>query len=186
MAVVKLTNVRLAFPNLFEAKSVGGEGEPRFSAAFPIEPGSANCKALQEAVQAVAKEKWGVKAGAILGELKGKGRVAFQEVALSKNGEVYAGFEDMYSLNASSPQRPLVIDQQKNPMVAADGKPYAGCYVNVNVELWAQDNSWGKRVNAKLRGVQFVRDGDAFGGGAPASTDEFDEIAEGADAASLL
>lgn len=33
------------------------------------------------------------------------------------------------------------------------------------VEFWAQDNNYGKRVNATLLGVQFVRDGAAFAGG---------------------
>ncbi len=31
---LKLNNVRLAFPSLFEAKTVNGEGDPRFSAVF--------------------------------------------------------------------------------------------------------------------------------------------------------
>jgi len=177
---VKLNNVRLAFPALFEAKAVNGEGEPRFSAAFPVDPDSDNAKALKSAIEAVAKEKWGAKAGAILKELQSKGRVAYKESSLSKDGEVYDGFEDMHTLNASNKVRPLVIDQSKNPLTAQDGKPYAGCYVDVSVELWAQDNSWGKRINAVLRGVQFRSDGDAFAGGIPASADEFEDIAEDA------
>lgn len=179
---VKLNSVRLAFPNLWEAKTVGGEGEPRFSAALVIEPGSENAKALSAAVLAVAKEKWKDKAAGILKELKSKGRIAYREEPLSKDGEVYDGFEGMYSINASNKARPLVIDRDKSPLTAQDGKPYAGCYVNVSLDVWAMDNSFGKRVNATLAGVQFVRDGDAFGGGRPASPDEFDEVDEGADA----
>lgn len=173
---VALKNVRLSFPNLFEPKTVGGEGEPRYSAAFVIEPGSENAKALATAVLAVAKEKWGAKSDGILKDLKGKGRVTYREEPLSKDGEVYDGFEGMHSLNASNKARPLVIDRDKAPLTAADGKPYGGCFVNASVELWAQDNQYGKRINATLKGVQFVRDGDAFGGGAPASADEFDDL----------
>lgn len=183
---VKLTNVRLTFPSLFEAKTVGGEGDPRFSAAFAIEPGSENDKALEKAVLAVAKEKWKDKAEGILKELRGKGRVAYRREPLSKDGEVYDGFEDMHSLNASNKARPLVIDRDKSPLTAADGKPYAGCYVNASIDIWAQDNSFGKRINATLSGVQFYKDGDAFGGGRPASPDEFDEITDGADADELV
>lgn len=36
---VKLQKVRISFPALFEAKTGAGEGEPRYSAAFVIEPG---------------------------------------------------------------------------------------------------------------------------------------------------
>ena len=35
---LKLQNVRLAFPALFEAKTVNGEGDPRFSAVFLLDP----------------------------------------------------------------------------------------------------------------------------------------------------
>lgn len=174
---VKIANVRLAFASLFEAKTVGGEGEPRYSAAFPVEPGSANAKTLAAALTAVAKEKWGAKADGILGELKKKGRVCYREEPLANgNGEVYDGFEGMHALNASNKARPLTLDRDKTPLTAADGKPYSGCYVNVSLELWAQDNQYGKRINATLKGVQFYKDGDAFGGGAPASPDDFDDL----------
>ena len=183
---VKLVNVRLAFPALFEPKSVNAGDDPRFSAAFPVKPGSENAKALDAAVSAVANEKWGAKAANILAELKAKGRVAYKEAALSKDGEVYDGFEGMHTFNATNKVRPLVINSDKTPLTAADGKPYAGCYVDVIVELWAQDNSYGKRVNATLSGVQFRADGDAFSGGRPASTDEFEDLAQGTEAEALV
>ena len=183
---VSLTNVRLAFPALFEPKTVNGEGEPRFSAVAIIDPASINVKNLDAAVKAVATEKWKDKAPAILQKLVSEGRVAFHKAAkTNSSGEVYAGFEDTFHLNASNKARPLVIDSNKSPLTAADGRPYAGCFVNMSIELWAQDNNFGKRVNATLRGVQFVRDGDAFTGGLPASADEFEDLAEGATADDL-
>jgi hypothetical protein len=48
--------------------------------------------------------------------------------------------------------------------------------VNGTVEVWAQDNKFGKGIRATLRGVQFVKDGDAFSAGTPVSEDDFDEI----------
>ena len=41
--------------------------------------------------------------------------------------------------------------------------------------LWAQNNGYGKRINAQLDGVQFVRDGEAFGEGG-ISADAFDSF----------
>ena len=55
----------------------------------------------------------------------------------------------------------------------------------MQVEFWAQDNKTGKGLRATLLGVQRVRDGDAFGGGAAPSADDIGEIAEGADADDL-
>lgn len=63
--------------------------------------------------------------------------------------------------------------------------PYSGCYCNVSVEFWAQDGD-NPGIRCSLRGVQFYRDGDAFAGGSKAHNDEFDELADGADAASLV
>jgi hypothetical protein len=57
-----------------------------------------------------------------------------------------------------------------------DGTLYSGCYVVVHVNIWAQDNQFGKRINCGLLGVQFYKDGEAFSGGRISSVDEFDEI----------
>jgi hypothetical protein len=187
MSVIKIQNVRLSFPDLFEAKAVNGEGEPRFGAAFVIEPGSANAKLLHDTIEAIAKEKWGAKAAGTLNELKTKGRMCYLErPKTNQSGEVYDGFEGMYHLNASNTARVAVIDRDTTPLTAQDGRPYAGCYVDASIDLWAQDNSWGKRINAKLRWVQFRSDGDAFSGGAPVSQDEFESIADGASAGDLV
>lgn len=187
MAIIKLKNVRISFPALFEAKAINGEGEPRFSAVFVIEPGSENAKLLATTMQQVAKEKWGAKADTILADLRGKGRTAYQErPKTNQSGEVYDGFEGMHALSASNVTRPSVIDRDTRPLTPADGRPYGGCFVDCSVDLWAQDNSWGKRINAKLRWVQFRSDGDAFSGGAPVSEDEFESIAEGAQAGDLV
>lgn len=179
---VKLNNVRIAFPQLFEAKTVNGEGKPAHSATFLLEPGDAQVKALNEAIDTVAKEKWAAKAAAVLKQMRATDKVCLHDGDLK---ETYDGFAGMLYVSARSAARPLVIDADKSPLTEKDGKPYAGCYVNASIELWAQDNNYGKRINASLRGVQFLRDGDAFAGGAPASEDEFDDLSAGADAEAL-
>ena len=97
----------------------------------------------------------------------------------------YDGFAGNLYVSARNPIRPLVLNSDKSPLTEADGKPYAGCYVNVSLELWAQDNNYGKRVNATLMGVQFYCDGDAFAGGGVASEDDFDDVSNGATADDL-
>ncbi|WP_197331155.1 DUF2815 family protein [Ralstonia syzygii] len=180
---LKLNNVRLAFPVLFEAKTVNGEGKPAFSASFLIDPSDPQIKVLNEAVEQIAKEKWGAKADAVLKQMRAQDKVCLHDGDLKAN---YDGFPGTLYVSARSATRPLIIDKDRSPLAEADGKPYAGCYVNASIELWAQDNNYGKRVNAGLRGVQFLRDGDAFAGGGAASEDEFDDITEGAAAADLV
>lgn len=177
MAKVTISSVRLSFPHLFQAQSGTDGGEPKFNATFIVEAGSANAKALAKAVEQVATEKWGEKAKATLAALRKGDKVCFrEEEKTNQSGDVYAGFEDKFWVSASDKVRPTVIDRDKSPLTAADGRPYGGCYVNAILEIWPQDNAYGKRINASLKGVQFVKNGDAFSGGAPASADEFDVV----------
>lgn len=184
---VKLKDVRLAFPKLFEAKPVGDGDTKYYSAAFPVAPGSENDKALNEAIEQVAKEKWNAKAAGILSVIREKGDIAYRSKPLkSKEGEVYDGFQGMHSLNASKREDkgPLLIvdrvpknaDGSPNRLTAASGRPYAGCYVNAVVDVWAQDNKNGTRINVELQSVQYAREGDAFGSGAPATVSDFDDL----------
>ncbi len=168
---------RLAFPSLFEPKAVEAGGKQKYSAAVAINPKDAAVAALEAAVEYVAKQKWADKAPAILKKLRDDKRIGFMKgPRVNKDGEPYEGFEGMFSLNASSDAQPTILDSDKSPLGKNSGRPYGGCYVVMNVEAWAQDNDFGRRINFTLRGVQFAKAGDAFGGGAPASTDEFEDI----------
>lgn len=178
---IMLKNVRLAFPNLFEPSTVAGEGEPRYSAALILSPDHPQIKEIQAKIKAVAVDKWKDKADAQLTALNKTGKVALHDGDEKPN---YDGFPGNMFVSASAKQsaRPTVINNDKTPLTERDGKIYAGCYVNVSLDFWAQDNGYGKRINAQLRGVQFLRDGDAFSAGRPADSDEFEAVTEGADA----
>ena len=179
---LKLTNVRLAFPALFEAKTVNGEGKPAFSASLLIPANDPQVAAINAAIDATASEKWGAKAAAILKQARAADKVCLHDGNLKAS---YDGFEGNLFVSARNPMRPTVVDADKTPLTAQDGKPYAGCYVHAVLELWAQDNNYGKRVNATLMGVQFFRDGDSFTGGGAADVDDFDDVTSGATADDL-
>lgn len=178
-----LKNVRIAFPVLFDAKTVNGDGDPAFSATFLLGTKHPQLDEINRAVEEVGKAKWGAKWPAVKKEIELKAKGLLQDGDAKAD---YAGFEGQLFVNARNKVRPTVVDKDKTPLIAADGKPYAGCYVNASIELWAQDNKYGKRVNASLRGVQFYKDGDAFSGGGVADEDEFDSIDDGADADDLV
>lgn len=177
---------RLSFPDLFEAVQYQGQGPFNYRASFLIDPAHP-CKAqIDAAIEAVAKDKWAAKAPQILAGIKGNSQKC---CFVDGDTKAYDGYAGNWALTATRPQekgRPLVLDQAKQQLVAADGKPYAGCYVNASVEFWAQDNSYGKAVRCTLLGVQFAKDGDAFTAGAPASPDDFEALAEGATADDLV
>jgi hypothetical protein len=176
-----LKNVRLGFPNLFTATTVGGEGEPRYSAMLILPPDHPQMAEVKAKMLAVAKDKWKDKGQAIYTQLEKTDKLALHDGDTKAQYDGVAG-NFFISAAAQVSARPTVINSDKTPLTEKDGKPYAGCYVNVSIDLWPQDNKYGKRVNAQLRGVQFVRDGDAFAAGRPADSDEFEEVTEGADA----
>lgn len=176
-------NARLAFPNIFEPKA-SESGSLQFSAAFIVAPDHPGLIEMEKVIDEVGKDKWGAKWPTIKKELKAGDKL------LTHDGDSkasLAGYEGNIFFNAYNSVRPTVLDRDKTPLVAADGKPYSGCYVNVIIDVWAQENQYGKRVNAQLQGLQFVKDGEAFaGGGVAADAADFDEIEDGADADDLV
>jgi len=183
---VILKNVRLAFANVYKPKK--SENGERYSAAFPIVPKSDNHKSLTAAMSKVATDKWEKKGPAILVKLIEGGDVAFKERAATDDaGEPFAGFEDMFTLNAGQDKKkgqPLLIGSNKIDgafpiLVEDDGVLYSGCWVNVKIDVWAQDNTaerGGKRINAQLKTIQFVRDDESFGGGTKPSAEGFEDL----------
>jgi hypothetical protein len=178
---ILLRDVRLAFPNLFEPTTVAGEGKPRYSATLIIPADHPQLDDIRAAQLAVATGKWAAKAAAIVKGLDKQDKLALHD---GDTKSKYDGFPGNFFISAASQENatPTVIDRDRSPLSARSGRPYAGCFVNASIDLWAQDNSYGQRINAQLRGIQFLRDGDSFSAGRPADADEFDEVTEGADA----
>lgn len=173
MAKFNLNNVRLTFPVLFEPKQVQGQGEAKFSATFLLPKNHPQLADVKKAISEAATQKWGAKAGDVLKQLMAADKLCLHDGDAKSDYDGYAG---NYFINASNKVRPLVIDEQRNDLKAADGKPYSGCYVNAIVEFWPQDNQFGKRVNASLLGIQFRADGERLAGGSSASADDFEAL----------
>lgn len=165
---VKLQNVRLSFPSLFRKAVFNGE-ETKYEATLLID------KETQD--ELYQKLKSGI-AEKIKTDLKGA-KLPADKLCLKDGDEIdYDGYAGHWSVKASNNKRPMVIDKDKTPLTQDDDRIYAGCYVNVILELWAMDNQWGKRINANLLGVQFAKDGQPFADGVSASADDFDLVTD--------
>ena len=180
--VIKLGNARLSFPKIFEPKAFSEGQKPRYEGAFLLDPSNkAHAKVIDQIV-ATAKDLLEDHFGDIPDTVEccfGYSDARLIEIGtLEWRGKKksYDGYEGMFYITSANTTRPTVVDQQRAPLVEADGKPYAGCFVNATITLWVQDNSFGKRVNANLRGVKYVRDGEAFGVKPVDAEDEFDVV----------
>jgi hypothetical protein len=169
-----IKDVRIAYAQgIFTARAAKPGDKEKYGAAFLFPATHPAAKELAAAVIKAAKAKWGDKSDAMLAQLKAADRLPVHNGDTKASSTGYAG--NLY-LNAGNAIRPLVLDSNKAPLTAADGRPYSGCYVNAILEVWAQDNQHGKRINASLLGVQFVRDGERLAGGSTASADDFEAI----------
>lgn len=189
-----LADVRLTFPNIFEAKQVNGQGDPKFSAAFIIRKDHPQLPAIKQAIADAALAKWGDAPTDAPGPLDAAGNpttiklpkyqamlksLAAADKLCLHDGDAKSeipGYAGNFFINASNKLRPLVVDGQKQVLDAASGKPYSGCYVNARIQFWGQDNQFGKRVNASLMGIQFLRDGERLSGGGVAAADDFEAV----------
>jgi hypothetical protein len=178
----KLKGVRLAFPSLFEPREFQGDGKFKYSAALLIDPADPQVATINKMIDACGEEKWGAKSAAIVKTLRATDKTFLHDGNLKSQ---FDGYEGMLYLSAANTLKPTVVDVDRTPLTAKDGKPYSGCYVNVVLEPWAQDNSAGRRINLTLFGCQFLRDGDRFVGGGVADESDFDDLSEGADADDL-
>lgn len=183
---ILLKNVRVAFAQgIFEASTVGSDpnAKPRFSCAFLLPPDHPQVAEIKAAIEAVAKEKWKDKAPAMLAAIRKKDHTCLHD---GDDKPSYAGYPGNLYVSAASQEAnpPTIYNQDRSVFDPKAGhkRIYSGCYVNGSIEIWAQANTFGTRVNATLRGVQFLKDGDAFSAGRPADSDEFEDVADGADA----
>lgn len=184
-----LKNVRLSFPTLWTPVEYEvGDDKPRWSASFLIEPGSENDKAIRAAIKAEAEETWKDKAKAKLADFAGnRQKMCYTDGA--PGGEAkYDGYDGMWALSTHRQQNsksgkqapPLIINRDKSPLTEDSGKPYAGCYVNAKVSIYAQTGQ-NPGIRGSFSAVQFWADGDAFASGKP-SADGFDSAEVGSDA----
>jgi hypothetical protein len=171
--IIKLTNVRLSYPQLFVPKAQEEGKEPKFSASFLLDKKqhAALIKQIETLTERTALDQFKKKV-----PLK---RVPLRDGNEKSDKEGY-GDEVMF-VSASNNKRPVVVDCDLTPLNQNDPKPYAGCYVNATVRLFAYDHkTGGKGVSASLRGVQFVKDGESFGAGPVNADEEFERVSDDA------
>jgi hypothetical protein len=196
--VITLKNVRASFltlgsPEYFGGKKTKDTDKARWSATGLVAYDDPQIKIIDSMIEEVAKAKWEKTYRKVLDNILADPKACFKVDGKRKD---YAGYEGHWALTAHRNEekgRPVVIDTDKSPIYKPNGeiyegkggRVYSGCYINLQIELWAQDNSNGKAIRATLLALQRNRDGDAFSGGAAPDTDAFEEITEGTDADDL-
>lgn len=185
MPRLNIPNARIAFPNIWTArKNTSDDGKVTYSydGLFIIPGDHPSLPALRKSFEVAAREKWEDKGPTVLAALIAQDRTPLHSGATKAE---YDGFDDTnFYISARSKVRPNIKDADGvTPLTEADGRPYSGCYVNlIGLEIYGfQHGKFGKRICAQLRGLQFLRDGDAFAVGKPADDNEFGDVGDTGD-----
>lgn len=171
-ATIKLKNVRLSFPSLFVPTKFGDEQTAKYKAVFILDK-KANADAIAQINATFAQMVKSAKVKSLSSY-----KLCLRDGAEKPDTDGYG--EKVMFLSASNPKAISVVDRDLTPLSQDSGKPYAGCYVNVHLRLWLQDNKWGKRINAQLAAVQFFGDGDTFGERAVTASEVFEDLSDSA------
>lgn len=173
---IVIKNGRLSYPHLFEpwAKDEFDEnGRPtkkKFSGSIllPNDTHKEEILYLRKLMQTMAVEKW-------------KGKLPPERYCIrdgeTQNGEEYEGC--WYVVASNDPKRPpqLVNRDPSEKVTEEMRKLYPGAFVNFMVKLWVQDHkTGGKRINANLLVVQYVKKGTEFGEGSVDAGKVMDDI----------
>ncbi len=183
-----IRDARLRWPVLFKPRNSSDgvddpKAKPRYSATLILEPNNPAIKEILAEMNVVAAAKWQDKATKILASLKEDARLCISsKPKKTRDGDIREEFEGKVWIGTGrtvSKGAPLVVDRNLARLTEADGRPYDGCYVNAKITLWAMDHpEYGRRIVADLNTVQFVRDGDAFGGGRAPGLDGLEDLSD--------
>lgn len=187
----RLPLARVAFPNFIKpTKSENGKETYNGTLLFPKSETFADTKdgkGLITILRETAIAEWGDKAVQWIKDeviklpiLDGDGKQAVSK----KTGIRSAGFAGHHfvRVQANIDHRPQIFNAQMLPD-ATPGMIYGGCYVYPVVNVWTWDHPTnGKGISAGLIMVQFVKDGERFGGGVSDPKQFFNVIEDQTDA----
>lgn len=167
---MKIENVRASYPHLDRAWSKNESDRKKFSIT------GLGSKETHKAVKDLAVEVINAmllenKMGKIGAEHK-----FFRDGDNSGKDEAEGCWLIKASENAD--KQPIVRDRKADKITDPDEISklvYPGCFVNIFIRPWPQNNAHGKKINANLIAVQFVGDGERFGEGNVDDDDVFEQ-----------
>ena len=168
---------RVSYPTLNEPRQFQGAGKHRYSIDIVIDSEDAYNQIAKLGKAAVIAAVGAAKGEKMYAELVAKNKVPYGPGTLKAGS---AGYEGNWFITGHTETAPTLLDN----VAGEDGKPavlarpqsriYSGCETNTVFSLYYQAK-W-MRLCASFSGVQFSADGEAFGGSAAASRDEFEAV----------
>lgn len=169
IAGILIENGRLSFDDLYEPTASVEGGRLKYRCNIIIDPttdtGKRNIKKIENAIRLAELEKF-KKSPATYKTDDRKCFVDGDSCVNQKTSEVYDGYAGMAILKAANDKRPTIVNRDLTPLTAEDQVTYAGCYCNFFIRIYCISGAdkGGNGCFASLETVQFVKDGEPFGG----------------------
>jgi hypothetical protein len=161
---------RLSYVNLFQPRAQNEGQEPKYSVCVLVpKTDTATVTKIRQAIEAAkeaGKPTWGGKVPPGL-------KVPLRDGDTERDTPEYKGH---WFVNATSKQRPQVVDASVQPILSAD-EVYSGCYGRVSINFYAYNQNGNRGVAAGLGNVQKVADGEPLSGRSRAE-DDFTAVQE--------
>jgi hypothetical protein len=165
-----------SFPDLFAVGEY--QGTPtNYSAQLLIPKGSPALKDLEAKLREFAKDTWG-DAAKTAWEKQSAGNLKVLRDGdgidgVTSDGSPKPGWAGCVRIKASSKFQPKIVDTALNELTEESGKPYPGCAVSAQIQVYAFKDK--KELGLRLLAIQFVADGERLGGGGtlPVDLNEF-------------
>lgn len=165
--MIKINNARLSYHALFQKGTYNGE-VTNYSATLLIPKSNKKFKEDYDAeIKRIMAEFSNIKLKASLKDGDDE----------DNEDPAHVG---CWILKANSGRRPVVLDRDMSQLTEEDNRIYAGCYINAAITPYYTTNAKHGRkiIYSVLHGIQFVKDGEAFGGGGFDPNSVFGEIGE--------
>lgn len=167
---IRIDNVRASYPHLAQAWAKNEKDRKKFSITA-LAPKETHEEAKKLLVEEINKLLTSSKIGKLASEHK---------FVRDGNDSGKDENEDHWIIKASENEgrRPAVRDQKARLVEIDDIEEliFPGCWVNVMLRPWAQNNEHGKKINANLIAVQYVKKGERFGEAPIDDEDAWDEL----------
>lgn len=161
---------RLSYVNVFQPRAQEDGKDPKYSVCILIpKTDTATVDKVKAAIEAAKQAGITVWGGKVPPGLK----LPLRDGDTERDAPEYKGH---WFINASSKQKPGVVDQAVNPILD-QAEIYSGVYGRVSVNFYPYNQAGNKGVGAGLQNVQKVADGEPLSGRSRAE-DDFSAVDE--------
>ncbi|WP_422447847.1 DUF2815 family protein [Thermoanaerobacterium sp. DL9XJH110] len=161
--------VRFSYCHIFKPVAISEGQEPKYSVCLLIPKSDKETlkkiKAAIEAAKQLGVSLWG---GKIPANLKLPLRDGDEERPDQPE------FQGHYFLNATSKQKPGIVDRQLNEIIDST-EVYSGCYGRASINFYPFNQAGNKGIACGLNNIQKLADGDYLGGRSRPE-DDFDVV----------